>query len=73
MINMNNTAKELQSLFDTGYIDKSGEPLKCRNCNSNNLKIDKESYGPAGLEEYEMVCKDCNNIVGFWSYGYWQV
>lgn len=62
----------LNNLIKEGYIAESGKPLKCFCGNTSFIETDliKEEHC---VVEYKLQCNECNKIVGYWSYGYWQL
>jgi hypothetical protein len=64
---------EMKFLFDNGYVNEDGRPLKCVYCNETEIGRRNEQYMEHGLCEFEAYCKKCNESIGYWSYGYWQV
>ncbi len=61
----------MDGLVRDGYIDGTGKPLKCLFCDSSNLKDTNYIKSNYGIEEYDVVCKDCGKVVGHWAYGNW--
>lgn len=72
---MDELRKYLKNLEDDGFIDENGKPLKCIHCVSGREYLEdiNESYGPVGLEEFEVRCNICNKVTGHWAYGNWQI
>lgn len=58
------------------YFYSDNSPKQCTHCNSSKidstvtewLDVGFGNCGPTSEEEY--YCKKCNNIVGYWAYGY---
>lgn len=63
----------IKYLVDKGYCDNDLTPLKCTNCDSHNLERTNIMYDNYHLVEYQIKCKDCNEILGTWSYGGWSL
>ena len=60
-------------LIDKGIINKDFEPIKCDVCGCTEF-IDNVKEVDAGItSEFQRHCKNCNRILGYWAYGYWQV
>ena len=66
-------SKYINHLVNKGFVTEDGTPLKCVHCESDNLQQVNECYGQYGIEEYQIQCKNCNNITGHWAYGNWQI
>ena len=66
-------AEYIKEQVDNGYITSDGEPLKCQFCNSIDLHRGKQWVESMGVVEYEVECTSCKKVVGYWSYGNWQV
>jgi hypothetical protein len=62
---------ELKRLYKQGYINIDGKPIICYNCDCIDFNY-KEYYMEYILMEYEVICRNCNKIVGHWAYGYWE-
>lgn len=63
-------------LIKLGYLDKDLCPIKCTMCDSKNLKETNYEIGgyniPEGVIcEFDVVCKECGQVNGHWSYGGW--
>ena len=56
-----------------GLIDADGKPLKCEFCGSRNFETTDIMAGPMGWEEYTLICADCRELAGHWSYGSWAI
>lgn len=66
----------IEKEIEAGYINESGEPLKCHHCESKNLDDAGhavEELGTHCVTEYKKVCLDCQKEVGYWSYGRWEI
>jgi hypothetical protein len=73
MMEFKSIEEYVKYMRDNGYTAKDGTPLKCHHCESKNLERRNEYYCSYGVEEYEVWCKDCNKLVGRWSYGTWEL
>lgn len=63
----------LKNMIQMGYIHSNGAPIKCIQCDSENLVdkiIEKSEHG---IMEFAVNCKDCNQENGRWSYGNWLI
>ncbi len=71
--NENKTFEEIiENEIKERYIDDNMSPLKC-NCGCKSFYQCNEYYEDEILVEYSLRCKNCHNIVGHWSYGYWEI
>jgi len=66
--------ERINNLIEEGFIDEKGKPLKCQNCEGEDL----EEYGHCYednhfLVEYQVSCKKCYHNTGLWAYGHWEV
>lgn len=62
----------LKDLYNNGYIEQDGEPIKCLKCGSKKLEDCNYINECFGTVEYQKRCKCCGEIAGVWAYGYWQ-
>ncbi len=62
----------IQQQIKDGYILKDGTPVKCA-CGNTEFEMVDAHYCPYGLEEYQLKCEKCQEIVGHWAFGNWQV
>ncbi len=53
------------------YYKDSGEPIKCLHCESENIKNKVRSVDCGYISESEVNCGDCNKIIGYWGYGFY--
>ena len=55
-----------------GYVDKAGRPIKCTECDSDNLEV--KILGTEGgiPSEHTMMCQECETDIGFCYHGHWQ-
>lgn len=56
-----------------GYILKDRTPIKCPYCKSTSLEdcnVDRMEYI---VLEYDTRCKNCDKVLGHWSYGNWDL
>ncbi len=65
-------------LLFRGYLGKDLEPLKCPFCGSFNIKHCNHEIGgyniPDGcITEYDAKCMNCEEIIGHWAYGSWDL
>lgn len=65
--------KYIDELIEQGYIAEDGTPLKCK-CGNTDFET-KNSYGDGNniVEEMDIYCKECGNLVGHWAYGAWDM
>lgn len=61
----------IKKLEDGGYIDKDCSPKRCHKCESEDMIPINISNSLGVIEEYQMQCEECKEILGTWSYGYW--
>lgn len=73
MICINTFEEYIVELIKNGYISENGHPLKCMWCDSPNLRSDNFSHFNHTVCEYDIVCNDCDEIVGHWAYGSWHI
>jgi hypothetical protein len=58
----------------SGYYTWNAEPVRCTKCDSwhhsDHMEVikDRIDWTPC---EVELHCKRCNNVMGYWAYGYW--
>lgn len=64
-----NTLKK--KYIDDGYYLEDGEPIKCYNCESEELEEIEECYDYSLLLEYGVKCSKCNKELGYFAYGNW--
>lgn len=67
----------VESLFNEGLITDEGIPCKCHSCGSKHLEkcnVITDGYNlPAGLiEEYDVCCAECGDIIAHYAYGGWE-
>ncbi len=63
----------IRLLFKYGFIGKEGEPLKCQHCGHTKFKtivVDRIGYT---VSESKEMCRRCDKMVGYWSYGNWEL
>lgn len=58
---------KINRLIKKGYLKKTLEPIKCFHCKHDRLywKIAKFNEQDNKLEEEEVTCQKCKNIVGY--------
>lgn len=67
-------ATEKRFEYLAGYADKNGIPLECFKCGCKEFKEADHDYLDGHiLCEYSIRCKNCNQQVGYWAYGNWQL
>ena len=64
--------KYINELVKEGYILEDGTPIKCY-CGCKDFEEVNKYYENHSPIEFQLKCKKCGNIVGHWSYGYWEV
>lgn len=69
---MDELKKYIEDQIKLGYILEDGTPVKCY-CGHKDFEMVNEYGGEHGIEEYELKCKKCGEIVGTWAYGHWQI
>lgn len=53
------------------YFKTDGTPIKCTKCGSKNLN-DLSKYESSGIIiEMDILCSDCDEVLGYWAYGSW--
>jgi hypothetical protein len=60
---------------EEGYLHPDGATKKCINCDGEKFKevnVDRLD-GWRDILEYDVQCENCDNIVGHWAYGHWQL
>jgi hypothetical protein len=67
---METLKEEIERNINEGYINLDLSPKKCR-CGSISFKTINRDFIENILCEYEVYCKECNQSVGYWSYGVW--
>ena len=62
----------LKLMVEQGYVRGDGRPLKCQ-CGNEELEDVNHAYENLFVVEYDVKCKKCENIVGYWIYGHWDI
>lgn len=53
------------------YYDEDNKPIKCQFCESTRFRsIVKSDCGYTTCEE-EIRCKNCDKVISYWTYGYY--
>lgn len=68
---MENIKEHINELIKDDYLNHDLSPKKCYNCDSNNFKENIISKTETYIEEYKVICKNCQTEVGHWAYGHW--
>lgn len=56
--------------MDGEYYTEEGEPIKCCYCDCEHLYEMTKDIVQHTVAEYAIVCHSCNEVVGYWAYGY---
>lgn len=64
--------EDIKRGIELGLITNKLEPIKCGKCGSSEYKDEPTDYIDNLVVEKERVCDKCENVMGIWSYGYWQ-
>lgn len=54
------------------YFKEDGEPIRCPNCESEDLFMEYIDYLEHIHCEGNCICNKCHKIVNYWAYGNWQ-
>ena len=53
----------------TEYFRENGEPIKCTECESDNIVTDTLVYDGGYPSEVNFGCKSCGLALGYYAYG----
>lgn len=68
------TIKEyVDQLITDNYLNHDLSPKKCFKCDSDKFKEIIVSKTESYIEEYKVICKNCQTEVGYWAYGHWRI
>lgn len=66
------TEEDIKRRLELGIITEELEPIKCEKCGSEEYR-DKTTDCLYYMEvEKDRFCTKCGELMGIWSYGYWQ-
>lgn len=60
-----------EMFFFNRYFFDDYKPKRCIYCESSSLNEEIVDKIDGLLVEKQIKCSKCNEIVGYWSYGYW--
>lgn len=62
--------EDIKHRIEKGLIDGKLKPIKCE-CGSTEFYDKITDRVESTITEKDRYCKNCNKLVGCWSYGYW--
>ena len=67
---IDSTEHDIKIKLILGLINENLEPIKCI-CGSVEFYDKTTDTTNHGVSEKDRYCKECNKLVGYWSYGHW--
>lgn len=56
-----------------GFETHCGAPRRCTRCLSTRMKDREIAVDGGYVSESETRCLNCNKLLGYWAYGYWEI